>query len=357
MNWKESSIVAFNGTQVITGAGQTRVSAPASGSGTLILENQGNSSITVVTQGRSGYVRLTGQAASGDRIQVGNANFSITRAMLLLITLRIARTSQIEGYSGQIELFKTNQSDSSGPKLRCFAGGSSMSPTTYRRHAVMERSGIVSGSPGQTFAYSSVSSAAGPAAANVLGITASEDWKTVGWWCRSNLDGALTGQNTMGGIGVGVSSDRIYTVCSPNVGNLTYWRGEFILSTSTGPLQDSGQTTYAFPTHSNVDFVMGGSSTATNRTFDVARIVKLNQSTSLDHTALMCQGIDPRVLGYSLSADDFVLDFGQLPSICTVSGGAPLFNPAEDGPSLFRILGTISPGNSLSIAYSNGRLA
>lgn len=348
--------------------GVVQIVAPTTGIVTKTVHKAGGTaSPRVITKSRLGYVRLTG----AQTIKIGNADLSLTRRHALGVLFRMPKAN-LTGYAGDIKLLQTTQLGLTGnPLLTLGVGGQTSNSNGALTRLVFfcQREGYTAGVSATQFDVSEMNNGTfgkyldfyGKVSPDFLNL-GDNQWGMV--WVMgtdSTVDAAdaLRSQNWSDDGQANRAIDNIRLAHGlhgrqpKQIAISSRWKSPnspvFLTSPAgTGIYPEKLDGSDA--AHPLVDFVM---SAGTGKTVDIARVIKLSTFPKLDAIAEMISGKNPHAMGL-ISGNDFCLDFGALPSICTVTG-SPTFNPAEDGPVCDVYHGTLTTDKILNI--TNRRVA
>ncbi len=347
---------------------------PASGTFTKTIHKSGSANSLGFSKSRIGYARIEGHNTSSPKYRIGNADLTLNQSHCVMMLIRIDRdstTTGVENFAGEFELLKTTQTDGSGnPLFKIAIAGSTFATATRRRLVTVQRSGILTATPGPLYecagssgstTYSaSVFGSGGPTGANwawvmAVGFSASDPAWSAYTSLVTNSAASIASRAIHAGyalhgsefLNAGSVAIRDSGASGLNITNLSYNPSSTNYVTGNDGANEGRLI--------NVDFVIGGSNHAsTSRIVDVARVIKLNTLPDANAIAMICSGMHPQNMGL-MSGDDFCLDFDALPANTTLIQGTSVFNFAEDGPVCTDYFG--NNASDITMSVTNRRVA
>jgi hypothetical protein len=324
--------------------GRATIFPPLTGTFTKTIHKTGSVNSKVFSKSRIGYARFTGNS-SGPKIRIGNANLTLPQRHCFGLLVRVNGTSELgaigSGYTGELNLCEVTQTDGTNKYMRITLPGGNFATTAKRKNPNVIRSSA--GSSSTLYEYAGSSSAWG-IAPNMYkdNCPPTSEWTWI-WVTGRDLTDAQTGEgsltynesnSTFHGNN-NISFIMALNGCHPSVANI-------MLRKVNEPSFSTGAVSYVNPAslgasfgNQDIDFTIGGTSDTTSKTFDVARVIKLNSFPGFGKIAAMCAGHHPDSILGSLTGDEFCIDLGatgSVPAGCTEINSPPTYNPAEDGP-------------------------
>lgn len=317
------------------------------GSYSKTITREGTGISDILTSSQTGFVRLD----NDDALKIGNLDRPVSQSHTIGMLVRID-PAELASYSGELELLTSSDDNY---KIRLVGDGGAFAE---RRKPSVRRGGRTANVASEFVEQVPNENGWGGSTPSVglyetTGLQAAE-WVWIITTGKSSSDETTDYRTfTYNGGSTNFQNNNSQAIMAAVHGFNPI--GQLFQRKSSNPSYDEGDTGDGIhPINlTSIDFTVSGSSNATSKTIDVARIFYLEEAIKLNEQALITAGAHPAQLR-PLTANEFCYDFSSLPTGVTVLSGTPVFNPDETSPIAMTYEGNNT--NQQVLTFANSRV-